>query len=76
MRGVDHDAIDHDISRAGEDREMARARSGGAGRAPGSRLQRLRAWERLGIYRLSGLVLAGPTLVALVIWPLMESHAA
>lgn len=60
---VNHDAIDHDIAVAQEERDASR------GSADAERkLARLRRAESLGIYWLYGLVLIGPTVLAIAIW--------
>jgi len=64
---VNHDAIDHDIALAEEDREAARAGATGAGIAE-ARLNKLRFLEAFGIYWLYGLVFVGPTVLAFIIW--------
>jgi exonuclease VII small subunit len=73
---VNHDAIDHEIALAEEEREAARSQGAAEMRTAERRLHKLRAWETLGIYWLYGLVLAGPTLLALVIWWLLGSQGA
>ena len=71
---VNHDAIDHDIALAEEDRETARAQSETAVRQAQAHLQALRSRETLGIYWLYGMVLAGPTLISLAIWWLLGTR--
>lgn len=73
---VNHDAIDHEIALAEEEREAVRAQGTNEPRTPESRLRRLRAWETLGIYWVYVLVLVGPTLLALAIWWLLGTHGA
>jgi exonuclease VII small subunit len=73
---VNHDAIDHDIALAEEDREAARAHGETEQRTASSRVQRLRAWETFGIYWLYGVVLVGPTLLAMLIWWLLGTPSA
>lgn len=71
---VNHDAIDHDIALAEEDREISRGTVNA--RAAQRKLGRLRRLESLGIYWLYGLVLIGPTMLAVVIWLLFQTGRA
>lgn len=78
---VNHDPVDYEIALAGEERDMFRPGQSGHGVEEARiklqrRLARLQWRETVGIYWLYWVILAGPTLIAWLVWVLAAPGVA